>query len=250
MPNDNYLIPNWPAPANIKAYTTTRNGGYSQGPFNSFNFGYKGSDAIDNVAQNYAKMHTELELPREPVLLYQIHSNIVLPISTIEDVPQFTAADGTITALTNTVCAVVTADCIPILICDRQANIVAAIHAGWRGIAAGIIEAAITATNTNPQDLLIWLGPAIGPTKFEVGSEVREIFVSQDSAATSAFQPHNDRWLADIYLLAKQRLLAHNVTAIYGGEFCTYTQENLFFSHRRDNGVTGHMLSLIWIAAS
>lgn len=229
----NYIIPDWPAPENIKAYTTTRHGWSSR---------QSQHEKMDKESQSLKQL---LNLPREPTWLTQTHSAVV-----IEALPENTEemADGTFAQQPGQVCVVITADCLPILICDKQGTYVAALHAGWRGLSNGIIEAALEKTTCSPQDLLVWLGPAIGPQKFEVGNDVYEAFVSKHTLSSAAFKPHTEgKWLADLYRLAKIRLHLAGITQIYGGNLCTYTQDDLFFSYRRDKGQTGRMASLIWL---
>jgi YfiH family protein len=160
-------------------------------------------------------------------------------------------ADASYTTQKNVVCVTMTADCLPVLLCDDAGTVVAAAHAGWRGLCDGVIEAAIKKMPVQPSNILVWLGPAIGPDAFEVGNDVREQFMQKDSQAALAFKPHGDKWLCDMYLIAKQRLNHLGVTQIYGGsvneDFCTYTDEARFFSFRRDN-LTGRMASLIWLS--
>lgn len=244
-----YIQPNWPAPQKIRAFSTTRIGGCSKTPYNSLNLGYKSGDDSTAVTQNRLILQQELQFPETVAWLNQVSGNNIIDATTAVLNPAPTA-DASFAAKSNIVCCVMTADCLPILLCDRAATVIAAIHAGWRGIASGIIEATIKQLPTNPENLLAWLGPAIGPTKFEVGAEVREIFIKQNAEATAAFvqTKTENKFLANIYLLAQQRLNSQNVTAIYGGEYCTYSQEELFFSHRRDQGKTGRMASGIWLA--
>ena len=243
---NNYIQPNWPAPKNVKAYTTKRTGGTSKHPYDSFNFAIDKGDNPTDVLDNRKKLSQELQLPAEPFWLKQEHTNTVIHLEPktklIEPI-----ADATFTTSINLVCVVNTADCIPILVCDQDGTIVAAIHAGWKGIANGVIESTIKAMNSNPTKLLAWLGPAIGKKCFETGDDVREIFIKHDPKAEKAFTPHNNRFLADIYLLASQRLKDSGVNAIYGGEYCTFTQKELFFSFRRDGINSGRMASLIWL---
>lgn len=245
--NQSYVIPTWPAPKNIHAYTTTRQGGFSSQPFASFSFNFKDGDDPAAIRKNCLKLAEELQLPTDPSWLKQLHTNIVVNAND-SSLEIFPIADAIYSKSNNVVCAVRTADCLPILICDSDATVVAGIHAGWKGIAQGIIENTLNTINVDPKKILVWFGPAIGPNKFEVGEDVRGIFLKHDSAAQTAFLPGTspNKWLANIYSLAKLRFLAKGVTAIYGGEYCTFTQKDLFFSYRRDNHVTGHMASLIW----
>lgn len=244
------LQPNWPAPSIIKAYTTTRVGGYSKGNYASFNLGANVDDAT-TVNKNRAKLKKELNLPNEPFWLTQVHGTHVLRISQDhDDISSTRKADASYTTTPNTVCVVLTADCLPLLICNKKGTHVAAIHAGWKGLAAGIIGATLAKLNLPGKDLLVWLGPALGPRKFVVGDDVREQFVSKNSQSDTHFSKQsNNSWLMGIYGLARQQLNDYHVTAIYGGDYCTYTEKDLFFSYRRDNGQSGRMASLIYLTS-
>ena len=240
------IVPEWPAPANVMAIQTTRTGGVSRVPYSSFNLGaHVGDDAV-RVARN--RQMLSAVLPSEPVWLRQVHGVEVVNAASTSCEP---VADAAYTRIPHTVCTVMTADCLPILLCDRQGSVVAAAHAGWRGLCDGVIEATVRAMAITPDQLMAWLGPAIGPESFEVGAEVRAAFIAAQPIAALAFTPHaTDKWLAYLYQLARQRLEAAGVNAIYGGginsHFCTYREESRFFSYRRD-GTTGRMASLIWI---
>lgn len=235
----------WPAPKNIKAYSTLRTGGVSTGAFDSLNLGYSTADNAENVKTNRALLSQTLKLPNEPCWVYQIHSNIAVPATQQTPLAQ---ADATYTKNAQQVCAVMTADCLPLLVCNQSGTHVAAIHAGWRGLSSGIIESTLQGLNLPPNEILVWLGPAIGPEKFEVGDEVRNAFMQVDNNASQAFKATRPgHWMADLYTLARQRLNRQGITQIYGGKYCTFTDEKLFFSHRRDQGKTGRMASLIWI---
>lgn len=234
---NNYIQPNWPAPKNIKAFATKRTDG---------NFNTRIGDNLNYVLANRKKLYQDLNLPTEPFWLKQEHTNTVIHLKQDTTLLE-PIADASFATSPNLVCAVMTADCVPILVCDQNATIVAAIHAGWKGIAAGVIEATINAMNISPAKLLAWLGPAIGPNAFETSDDVREIFIKHDLEARKAFVPHNDRFLTNIYLLASQRLNSVGITAIHGGKYCTFTQKELFFSFRRDGVNSGRMASLIWL---
>lgn len=237
------IIPDWPAPSNVRALQTTRLGGVSEGPYASLNLGEHVADDPMRVAANRQRLNPWL--PTEPLWLHQVHGTAVVHAEQAACLPQ---ADAAVTGAINTVCVVMTADCLPLLICDRSGSKVAAVHAGWRGLQAGVIEAAVAQMKVQPTDLMVWLGPAIGPQAFEVGDEVREAFIRTDVEASKAFvQTSENKWLADIYLLARQRLEAMGISAIYGGDLCTYSDVQRFFSYRRD-GVTGRMASMIWLA--
>lgn len=243
-----YISPSWPAPKNIHAYTTTRQHGYSQPPFDSFNLGGRGEDNKEHVAANRRQLVTDLQLPSEPFWLKQVHGNQVVCANPLRK--ETPAADASYATEKNQVCLVLTADCLPILLCNRAGTKVAAIHAGWRGLAAGVIEATLEILDTPGNQILAWLGPAIGPRKFEVGEEVREQFLHIDKEAQQAFLPANapNKWLGNLYLLAQQRLQKYQVNQIYGGDHCTFTEKEQFFSFRRDHGKTGNMASLIWLS--
>lgn len=243
---ETFLSVNWPAPKHIKALTTTRNGGHSIAPYESLNLGDHVGDNPDCVTVNRQRLIETALLPNEPLWLKQTHSTDVIHSSQWRHDIE---ADAIISDSINNVCAVMTADCLPLLITDMSGTQVAAIHAGWRGLQAGIIENTLAKFPHSRSELLVWLGPAIGSQAFEVGPEVKAGFIAIDSAAETAFIPsHADRYLADIYLLARQRLKSQGVTAIYGGDYCTFNETQRFFSFRRD-GVTGRMATLIWIEA-
>ena len=224
---------------------TTRVGGVSHAPYDSFNLAIHVGDDPAAVRENRARLRTALVLPAEPLWLKQVHGVAVVDAARAGIEPE---ADGAFAAQPGTVCAVLTADCLPVLLCNRAGTKVAALHAGWRGLAGGVIEAGVQALGVPGNELLAWLGPAIGPEAFEVGPEVRTAFIQQDAQAAQAFRTARDgKYLADIYLLARQRLQRLGVAAVYGGGFCTVTDGARFFSYRRD-GATGRMASLIWLA--
>jgi YfiH family protein len=234
------IVPDWPAPPHVKSLMTTRESGVSGAPWASFNLGdHVGDDAV-RVAANRARLRQQL--PSEPGWLKQIHSATV--VETGADVPE---ADASFTRETGTVSVVLTADCLPVLFCDRAGSVVAAAHAGWRGLAGGVLEATVTAMKVPAGEILVWMGAAIGPQAFEVGDEVQQAFVAQHPEAAAAFIRHAPgKWLADIYMLARIRLNGIGVRAVHGGGRCTFTESDSFFSYRRD-GVTGRMASLIWL---
>jgi hypothetical protein len=240
--NETY-VPDWEIPANVRALQTTRIGGVSHAPWNSFNLGDHVGDAPDAVAANRALLRAGL--PGDPFWLTQVHGTVAVDVDKGQKINQ---GDAAYSRQPGNVCAVMTADCLPVLFCDRQGSVVAAAHAGWRGLLAGVLESAVGAMQAAPDDILAWLGPAIGPVRFEVGREVRDAFVAGAPAASLAFKPRADdsKWLCDIYLLAQQRLQRMGITAISGGEACTVSDGDRFFSYRRD-GVTGRMASLIWL---
>ncbi len=244
----NFIQPDWPAPANVKALSTTRKGGMSQGIYSGLNLGLHVCDDPETVLQNRQLLSVTAGLPNPPHWLNQIHSTEVVAINTPEAQLEIPSADASYTRLPNQVSIVMTADCLPLLVCDKAGTVVAAIHAGWRGLLDGIIENTLEQMQVSPAELLVWLGPAISQSHFEVGNEVRAAFVARDPQATSAFKSHGDKWLADLYALARQRLHAAGVNAadIYGGEHCTYQQRELFYSYRRDC-YTGRQASLIYL---
>jgi YfiH family protein len=240
-----WLVPDWPAPPGVRAVSTTRRGGVSAAPYDDFNLAAHVGDAPSAVAANRARLRECLGLPAEPCWLQQVHGVQAVPAVSGTPPPE---ADAGYTDRPGVVCAVLTADCLPILLCDRAGRRIAAIHAGWRGLANGVIERALDCAGPAAGGWLAWLGPAIGPGVFEVGAEVRDAFVTGHAAATEAFQPSPaGRWLADLYVLARQRLAGCGVTDVYGGGACTYSDRERFFSYRRD-GATGRMATLVWLA--
>lgn len=237
----NLLIPDWPAPAGVKACVTTRAGGVSQTPYDTFNLGDHVGDLPAAVAENRQRLASECAA--RPAWLKQVHGLAVAYAD-----PQVIAeADASWTDVPGIACTVMTADCLPALFCNRAGTRVAAAHAGWRGLAGGVLEATLDTLAVEPRDVLVWLGPAIGPQAFEVGAEVREAFMAVHPQAASAFQPGNQpgKFMADIYTLARIRLAARGVDAVYGGGFCTVTDPR-FFSYRRNPG-TGRFASLVWL---
>jgi YfiH family protein len=239
------IVPEWPAPVRVKSLMSTRPGGVSPTPWSSLNLGDHVGDDPRHVAANRA--HLRQRLPAEPGWLKQVHSARVVELGGAPN-PE---ADAAFTRQAGRVCAVLTADCLPVLLCDRAGSVVAAAHAGWRGLAGGVLEATVAAMQVPPQEILVWMGAAIGPQAFEVGDEVREAFVAQHPEAAVAFLPHPasipGKWLADIYQLARIRLGRAGVPAVYGGGRCTFSEADSFYSYRRD-GVTGRMAALIWLA--
>jgi YfiH family protein len=233
----------WPAPAHVKAVTTTRLGGFSAGSYESMNLGDHVGDDAESVRRNRRLLRDTFNIP-EPSWLKQVHG---IDVVEAEFDQAGAVADGSYTEMVGTVCAVLTADCLPVFLCDRQGTKVAVLHAGWRGLAAGVIESGVLAMRLPGEELLAWLGPGIGPESYEVGDDVREVFVAHDSEAASAFRAHGSgKWRVDMYALARQRLLGMSVGAVYGGDRCTFRERDRFFSYRRD-GVTGRMASLIWL---
>lgn len=240
-----FIYPDWPAPARVRALTTTRVGGCSRAPFDSFNLSIRVGDDPAHVERNRALLRERAGLPCEPLWLRQVHGNRV--VDAAGSAP-YTEADGSFADQPSVVCAVLTADCCPVFLCDRAATRAAVLHCGWRGLVRGLIEEGVKRFESPRSELLAWLGPAIGPRTFEVGEEVYGAFVAHDARAAGAFtRKANGRWLADIYELARQRLNAMGVSEVFGGDYCTVSQADRFFSYRRDR-VCGHMASLIWLA--
>ncbi len=246
MLTNHLIFPDWPAPPNVKALQTTRHGGFSAAPYDSLNLGLHVGDvalAVNRNRQSFAPL-----MPSEPVWLEQVHGTVVANGDAAGCLPQ---ADACIARHRGSVCVVMTADCLPVLLCDEDGTVVGAAHAGWKGLAGGVLEATVKAMEVAPHKLMAWLGPAISQDSFEVGSEVRETFMSHDSRAVEAFirLPENvpgEKYHADIYLLAHQRLNALGISRIFGGNFCAFKQREKFFSYRRD-GVTGRMGTFIWL---
>jgi len=236
------IIPDWPAPTHVKALSTTRVGGFSQAPFCSNNLGLHVGDDMARVQENRALLAQRL--PSAPVWLEQQHTTTVVDASIELALPAI--ADASFSRVEHVVCCVMTADCLPILLTNKQGSQVAAVHAGWRGLCDGIIEQTIATFLCQPSDIIVWLGPAIGPIAFEVGDDVLERFCVLNTDDQQCFIPHGTRYLADIYQLARNRLQRLGVTDISGGEHCTHAEPQHFFSYRRD-GQTGRMASLIWL---
>ena len=249
--NADWIVPDWPAPPWVGSLVTTRQGGVSSGAngiFASLNLGDHVGDDPASVAANREIVGRRMDA--RPVWLKQVHGVRVVDVAACDgQLPP--EADAAFARHSGVACAVMTADCLPVLLCDTQGQVVAAAHAGWRGLLAGVLEATVAAMKTPGRDLMAWLGPAIGPRAFEVGEELRNAFVDADPDAAKAFQPAiGGKWLADIYLLARQRLVKRGVERVFGGNFCTVTEKvngnERFFSYRRD-GQTGRMASLIWL---
>jgi len=240
-----FIIPDWPAPANVRAVVTTRNGGVSKGDFASFNLADHVGDDQQDVAENRRLLPQYVnELPEVPLWLKQVHGTVCVDVDQSKPGVE---ADASWTETPSKVCAVLTADCLPLLLCDESGSIVSAVHAGWQGLAKGVIEASVKSLPVAPEKLLAWMGPAIGPKAFEVGADVRNQFFLHSAEAAEAFTSlPNGKWLGDLYLLARQRLNALGVMRIHGGGECTVTDQQRFFSFRRDK-VTGRMASLIWL---
>ncbi|MGK3127472.1 purine nucleoside phosphorylase YfiH [Candidatus Pantoea formicae] len=237
-----WIIPDWPAPQRVQACSTTRHGGVSVAPWDSLNLGAHVGDSESHVMQNRQRL-TDDVLPAMPQWLNQVHGQDVARLPANESVPN---ADAAITRELGVVCAVMTADCLPVLFCSDDGKEVAAAHAGWRGLCNGVLEKTLAQFHCPAHYIHAWLGPAIGPQAFEVGAEVRKAFMAHDAQADAAFRPVGDKYFADIWQLARQRLDAAGVRSISGSPRCTYTESANFFSFRRD-GITGRMATLIWL---
>lgn len=236
----NWIKPDWPVAKNIHAAVTLRSGGLSCSAFDSLNPADHVNDQPDKVKGNRKIISKMLELPAEPIWLQQTHGNKVVKA---DKTSQLIQADASYTDQANTVCVILTADCLPILLASTDGIKIAAIHAGWRGLLAGVISNTFTYFETN--NIIAWLGPAIGPDCFEVGGEVRNLFVNKSTQFSSAFKKNGDKYLADIYQLAAIELASIGITQVYGGNFCTVTDKERFYSYRRD-GETGRTATLIW----
>ena len=239
------IIPDWPVPAGVASLVTTRSGGQSRGAYASLNLGdHVGDDPAAVAAnRNFVRQH----VGGEPAWLNQVHGTRVVDAAEFVGVAIPPEADASFARRPGAACVVMTADCLPVLFCDTAGTVVAAAHAGWRGLQGGVLEATVAAMGVPGCDVMVWLGPAIGPQAFEVGGEVRDAFMANAPEAAEAFKPAaNGKWLADIYLLARQRLARLGVTRVFGGGFCTVSETERIFSYRRD-GQTGRMASLIWL---
>ena len=237
-----WIVPEWPAPRGVRALITTRAGGASRGAYAGLNLGLRCGDDAADVARNRAGLRQWL--PANPQWLRQVHGTTVVEAGDGDEYPE---ADAAFARRPRAVCAVLTADCLPVLLCDEAGTVVAAAHAGWRGLCSGVIEQTLRAMDRPEAALLAYLGPAIGTGAYEVGDEVRQAFVAADPESADSFAPGKPgKFYADLYALARRRLARSGVTRIYGGGFCTYTERERFYSYRRD-GTTGRMASLIWM---
>ena len=241
-----FIIPDWPAPARVAALSTTRQGGVSRGAWHSFNLGEHCGDDAGAVQRNRALLGEHL--PAKPNWLQQVHGSEVVRHSGMTGSLQESrqVADGQVTTEAGAVCAILTADCLPVLFCNRHGTQVAAAHAGWRGLAAGVLQRTIGEMSGPASELLAWMGPAIGPAVYEVGDEVKAAFAQLEAEGANAFVARGERWLFDLYAMARHVLQRAGVGHISGGGFCTFSDDERFFSYRRDS-VTGRMASLIWL---
>jgi YfiH family protein len=238
------IVPDWPAPPNVRAATTLRSGGVSVGGFASLNLGAHVGDEAAAVAENRRRVREALGLPSEPVWLKQVHGTTVVAAVSVPTPP---TADASISDMPGQVCAVLTADCLPVLICDRAGTRVAAAHAGWRGLSSGVLRATVESLSVPSSRLLAWLGPAIEQDAFEVGPEVRERFLDLDPGHDESFVANaRGRWQADLYALARRELGRLGITEVFGGGYRCYGDAERFFSYRRENRC-GRMASLIWL---
>ena len=244
------LKPEWPAPPGVRAAFTLRSGGVSAPPFDSLNLGAHVGDEAEAVAENRRRLRTQLRLPEEPAWMEQVHGIDVLDLDALAHggaARGVVSADAALTRRAGRICTVQVADCLPVLLAARDGSAVAAAHAGWRGLAGGVLEATVQALAVEPGQLIGWLGPGIGAAHFEVGEDVRRAFVTHDAAAAAAAFTSNQRgrWQCNLAALARARLAALGVAAVFGGEWCTYADAARFFSYRRD-GRCGRMAALIW----
>ena len=245
-----WVVPDWPAPGLIRALTTTRRmPGLSLPPFDAFNLGLRSGDDAAVVEANRALLGRAFSLPSAPRWLHQVHGARSLRL-TEEILPEEPEADAGFSVRPGIVLAILTADCLPLLVCADDGTEIAVIHAGWRGLVGGVIESCLGRLRTPTEKLLVWLGPAIGPNSYEVGDAMRAVFLAQAEHAAAAFAPTRPgHWHCDLYALARQRLAALGVTRIYGGDFDTLTDAR-FYSYRRDGAHSGRMASLIWIQSN
>lgn len=239
------ITPDWPAPARVRVLSTTRAGGVSQGPYAGLNLGDHVGDSTSAVATNRHRLVSRFKLPSMPCWLRQVHG---VHVADLRSSPPRPEADAAWTDRPGQICAILTADCLPVLFCDLEGSVVAAAHAGWRGLAGGVLGETLRRLPVPAARVMAWLGPAISQAAFEVGEEVRSLFVSQDSGAVACFGPTDDagKYRADLYGLARRQLHALGIASIHGGEHCTHGDAERFYSYRRD-GQCGRMASLIWL---
>jgi polyphenol oxidase len=241
-PHPDWIIPDWPAPPKVRACMTTRAGGVSEGPWTGLNLGLRCDDDPAAVAANRARL--EGCLPQPPKWLAQVHGSTVVDADTLGDVPQ---ADASVARRPGTVCAIQVADCLPVLFTDRAGSCVAAAHAGWRGLAGGVLANTVARMGVAPEDLLAWIGPGIGPSAFEVGDDVLRAFCTEHPENRAAFRAlHAGKWLCDLPALARNALRRSGIVQVHGGRWCTFSDPQRFYSYRRDR-ITGRMAALLWI---
>jgi len=239
------FAPDWPVPPRVRAWVTERAGGASTGSYATLNLATHVGDSPERVAANRSLLRAGMQLPAEPVWLEQVHGATVLDLDNDAVVP----ADGAVTSRAGVVCAVLTADCLPVIFAGRDASRVGVAHAGWRGLLSGVLPAAVSALRTPPAEIVAWLGPAIGAASYEVGADVRDAYLARDASAAAAFTPNaRGRWQADLYALARASLAKAGVGAVHGGGFCTYRDADRFFSHRRE-APCGRFATLVWLAS-
>ncbi len=237
------ITPDWPAPPTVRAVFTTRSGGVSAPPYDSLNLGAGIGDSSQAVTENRRRLHEALQLPAEPVWLEQVHGTRVVNLDQDEGNLR---ADAVVARSEGAVCAIRVADCMPVLFASRDGAVIGAAHAGWRGLSGGVLESTVAAMGVAPSTLMAWMGPAISARCFEVGEDVWNAFVNRDPSAATAFVPNpRGRWQCDLYALARDRLARLGIEQVFGGGWCTFTQQDRFFSFRRD-GPCGRMAALVW----
>jgi len=246
-----FIKPDWPHLPTVNVFSTTRLGGVSHAPFDALNLGLHVNDNQGHVRSNRGKVARTLNYACEPLWLNQVHGTNVIDVDNADTIEMLTAtnaaADGSYTTKTGQVLCVVTADCLPVVITNADGTAVSAVHAGWKGLAAGVLDSAL-AKFSKHESLYAWLGPAIGPDVFEVGAEVREAFLNQNNINEAAFKSHAvGKYMADIYQLARNCLSRNHTVEVTGGDYCTYTQSDLFHSYRRDGVRTGRMATYVWL---
>ncbi|MDX1460451.1 MAG: peptidoglycan editing factor PgeF [Xanthomonadales bacterium] len=239
-----YLTPEWDAPPTIGALQTTRAGGFSAGPWSSMNLGLHCGDNLETVDRNRRLLNERL--PGQPAWLQQVHGSAVLDW---RGASEGQPGDAVVARSAGQVCAILTADCLPVLLCDRSGTTVAAVHAGWRGLVKGVIGKAVRALEAVPGQIMAWLGPSISAAHYEVGADLRDRFLARDPIYREFFRASGQRWRADLGGIARFQLHQAGVPAVFGGGFCTFAEPERFYSYRRD-GVTGRMASLVWIRGS
>ncbi len=241
------ITPDWPAPPGVRAAFTLRTGGVSAVPYDSLNLGSAIGDSPEAVTENRRLVREALRLPTEPVWLEQVHGTHVVALGGTAEGGAVPKGDASVARGPGRVCAIRVADCMPVLFAARDGAVVGAAHAGWRGLAGGVLEATVQQMGVPASELIAWMGPAIGQANFEVGEDVRLAFTAADPEAASAFLPNaRGRWQCDLYTLARRRLAAMGVSGVYGGGWCTFADSERFFSYRR-NSQCGRMAALIWM---